>query len=133
MKKQIILGLFSLAFLATSCDKQKSFYGTYDATETRTYNGTMMAPNVDLSDQNYLLTVEATEENEIILSNLYDHGTLVVTEVNGSALTIRKQSFDGFLEIDGNGTIGVGVINLNYRVLTPDGNVVCSLHAGKLE
>ena len=133
MKKQMIIGMFGLAILGTSCDKHKQHYGTYDSTETRTYEGAMMASDIDLSDQNYLLTVESEQNDEIILNNLYKHGTQVKTDIDGSALTIRKQSLDGFLEIDGNGTIGNGVIHLHYNVITPDGNVVCVLSAGKLE
>ena len=133
MTKQMIIGMFGLAILGTSCDKHKQHYGTYDSTETRTYEGVMMAPDVDLSEQNYILTVESEENDRIILNNLYTHGTQVKTDIDGSALSIRKQSLDGFLEIEGNGTIGNGVIHLNYNVITPDGNVICVLSAGKLE
>jgi hypothetical protein len=133
MTKQMIIGMFGLAILGTSCDKHKQHYGTYDSTETRTYEGAMMAPDVDLSEQNYILTVESEENDRIILNNLYTHGTQVKTDIDGSALSIRKQSLDGFLEIEGNGTIGNGVIHLNYNVITPDGNVICVLSAGKLE
>lgn len=133
MTKQMIIGMFGLAIIGASCDKHKQHYGSYDSTETRTYEGAMMAPDVDLSEQNYILTVDSEQNDEIILNNLYKHGTQVKTDIDGSALSIRKQSLDGFLEIDGNGTIGDGVIHLHYNIITPDGNVVCDLSAGKLE
>lgn len=133
MKTRIFIGLFGLLLLATSCDKNKEHYGTYDATETRTYDGSMMAGDVDLSDQNYLLTVEANDKEKITLKNIYEHGTEVVADVNVSAVTIQTQSLDGFLEIEGNGTIGNGLIDLNYSVITPDGNVICDFNAGKVK
>jgi len=133
MKKQLFFALIGLAFLTLSCDKHRSHYGTYDSTETRSYDGVMMASDVDLSDQNYLIKAVAENENSILLENIYEHGTAISTAIDGSALTINKQSLDGFLEIEGNGTIGDGVITLNYNVITPDGNVVCNLNAGKVE
>lgn len=133
MKKQIIIALLGLTFLGSSCDKQNQLYGTYDATEIRTYDGTMMASDVDLSDQNYLLSIESKEKDLVVLNNLYKHGTQVDTEINGSAVTIRTQSLDGFLDVEGNGTIGDGVINLNYKVITPDGNIICDLDAGQIK
>lgn len=125
--------LAGATILLASCDKHRNKYGTYDSTETRYYEGTMLVSNIDLSNQNYLLTVESKETDTLVLNNLYEHGTQVKTEIDGSALTIRKQSLNGFLEVEGNGTIGEGVINLNYNVITPDGNIVCDLSAGKID
>lgn len=133
MKKQLVIGLFGLTTIVTSCDKHKEHYGTYNALETRTYDGEMMAGNVDLSDQSYELIVEARNKEEIVLKNLYEEGTAVMTQIDGAVLTIRRQSLDGFLEITGDGTIQEGVINLDYNVITPDGNVICDLSANKLE
>ncbi len=131
MKKLLLMGLIGLSITAVSCDKHKEHYGTYTTTETRTYEGSMMAGDVDLSDQTYILNVEEKNNKEIILENVYEAGTRVNMEIEGSALTIRKQSLDGFLDIEGTGSISDNVIHLNYKVLTPDGNVVCVLHAAK--
>lgn len=133
MKIQILFILFGLAILGTSCDKHKEHYADYFATETRTYDGEMMSPSVDLSDQSYLLTVESMDRDRVILKNIYEQGSRIETEINGSILTIRKQSLDGFLDIDGNGTIDNGYIHLNFNVITPDGSVLCDLHARIVE
>lgn len=133
MKKQLVIGLFGLATIVTSCDKHTEHYGTYNASETRTYDGEMMAGNVDLSDQSYELIVEGRNKEEIVLKNLYEEGTAVMTQIDGAVLTIRRQSLDGFLEITGDGTIQEGVINLDYNFITPDGNVICDLSANLLE
>ncbi len=129
----MIISLGLLCFVGTSCNKEQKNQEAFDATETRSYDGAMMSSCVDLSDQNYIMTIESKGENKILLNNLYEHGTEVLTDVNGSALTIRKQSLDGFLEIDGNGSISEDVIYLNYNVRTPDGTVICYLNAGKVK
>lgn len=100
-------------------------------TETRTYDGAMMASNVDLSDQAYFIRVEAEDEHNVTLEDIYEKETTVSAEFDNGILTIRKQSLDGFLEIEGTGYMNESEMHLDYKVLTPDGNVLCVLEAQK--
>lgn len=131
MKKLLFLSLFGWLVLTTSCNKNASQYGTYMTTETRTYDGTMMASNVDLSDQTYFLSVNSEDDHNVILEDIYEKETSVHAEIEDGILTIRKQTLDGFLEIEGTGYMNESSIHLDYKVITPDGNVICVLEAQK--
>lgn len=131
MKKLLFLNLIGLFVTTTSCNKNNNQYGTYMTTEKRTYDGAMMASNVDLSDQAYFIRVEAEDEHNVTLEDIYEKETIVSAEFDDGILTIRKQSMDGFLEIEGTGYMNESEIHLDYKVITPDGNVLCILEAQK--
>lgn len=131
MKTRILMVLIVAGAFFTSCDKNKEHYGAYNCNETRSYDGQMMAGDVDLSDQKYILTIEKLDKEKVTVKDLYKSGTQIEAELFGSTLTIEKQSLDGFLEVEGSAIINDGSIDLDYKVITPDGNVLCDLSATK--
>ena len=108
-----------------------NYSGYYKATESR-YNSGSLTTGPSTSSVEYEFEVTQTGSGDLIFSNLYEEGSEVNGTLDGNAITIANQSFDGFLTTEGNGSITDGILHINYVVNNPDGYVECELTGGKL-
>ena len=124
-------GIFSLKFMAlalvltgtlvTSCKKdeeldREKFIGTYSMSDACSVNGS--------DTYTVSITASSTDENKIVIDDLWFFSNTVTATVDGNSLLISRQEPDGDdFEVQGNGTYSSGgIISLNYTVTETNSN-----------
>ena len=104
--------LFAVMATLTGCDDDEDsidrsqFVGTYSVAE-----------NCDGQTDAYTMTVStsSSDDNGILIDNLFDVGGEITATVSGSNITIPQQTVDG-VAYNGSGSISGNVLTINFNV-----------------